>query len=334
MKALTYEQAHPLSNFAIELREVPLPTVKDNDLLIRVKAFAVNPGDTLIRRSRSAAPGGRVILGWELSGIVEKTGPAVIGFQPGDQVFAAGDTSRDGNYAEYVAVDYRVVGRKPVNLSFTEAAAIPMTFQTAWGALMRDGNHLPAGVNTVLIVGGAGGVGSMAIQLLKAKTDVTVIATASRPESKRWVEEMGADLVIDHHQDMAAQLQPYGITKVDLVFAARHSESHLAAIARLLKPYGHLSLIDARGNLNVSGLMPLSASIHLETVFARIINNEQPELHGAVLDELATLVEAGKVKSTLNKTLSGLTAADIHSAHKLIEAESTIGKIVISLGNT
>ncbi len=332
MKALTYQKAHPLQDFAIGLREVPLPTVGELDLLVRVEAFAVNPGDARIRSIRSAAPGQSVILGWEFAGVVEKAGPGVTGFKPGDAVMAAGDVSRDGNYAEYVAVDYRVVGRKPANLSFAEAAAIPMTSLTAWGALARNQNHLPAGVRTILILGGAGGVGSMAIQWLKAKTDVTVIATASRPESKRWVEEMGADRVIDHRRDMAAQLQQHGIDKVDMIVSTRHSESHLGAITRVLRPYGHLSLIDVHGSLDVSGLMPLSASIHLETVFARIVKNEQPELQGAVLNELATWVESGKIRSTLNKTFSGLTTANIHAAHQLIESENTIGKIVIALG--
>ncbi len=331
MKALTYVKAHALKDFAIRLQEVPLPIIGETDLLVRVKAFAVNPGDAFIRTIRSAAPGQSVILGWEFAGVVEKVGPGVTGFKPGDAVMAAGDVTRDGNYAEYVAVDYRVVGRKPANLSFREAAAIPMTFLTAWGALARNQNHLPAGVRTVLVVGGAGGVGSMAIQLLKAKTSVTVIVTASRPESKWWVEEMGADLVIDHQGDMVAQLQQHGIAQVDMVFSTRHSESHLAAIARFLRPYGHLSIIDVHHSLDIRGLMPLSASIHLETVFTRIIQNEQPALQGTILNELAALVEDGKIKSTLTETFTGLTAENIHAAHQRIEAENMIGKIVIEL---
>jgi D-arabinose 1-dehydrogenase-like Zn-dependent alcohol dehydrogenase len=197
-------------------------------------------------------------------------------------------------------------------------------------AAHQDG--LPAGVGKVLVPGGGGGVGSMATQWLKAKTGATVIATASRPESRQWVEQLGADMVIDHRRDMAAQLQEQGVGTVDLVFATRHSESHLLGIIRLLKRYGHLSLIDVNRNLDVSRLMPLSVSIHLETVFTRILHNEQPERQGAMLEELASLVEAGKIKSTLKETFNGLTGENIYAAHKRIEEENTIGNIVVALG--
>lgn len=334
MKALTYQQAHELADFALHLQEVPLPTLRDSDLLIRVQAFAVNPGDALIRRFRSAAPGQSVILGWEFSGIVEKVGPHTTGFQPGDEVYGAGDLSRDGNYTDYVAVDYRVVAHKPASLSFPEAAAIPMSFQTAWGALLRNENQLPAGVGTVLILGGAGGIGSIAIQLLKAQTSAAVIATASRPESKRWVEAMGADVVLDHSQDLAAQLTQHGIEKVDMVLATRSSASHLAAIPQLLKVYGHLALIDVFQSLDVSGLTPYSISVHLENVFSRVVTNQHPEQQGLILRELTKLVEAGKVTSTLQKTLPGLTSENIRAAHELLEKGEMIGKIVLDLGST
>ncbi len=256
----------------------------------------------------------------------------MLGFQPGDAVFAAGDVSRDGNYAEYVAVDYRLVAQKPKNQSFKEAAVIPMTFLTAWGALMRNQNHLPEDVNTVLIIGGAGGVGSAAIQLLKAKTNVTVMATASQLESQQWLKEMGADMVLDHSRDMSAQLQQHHIDKVDLIFSTRYTANHLSWIVKVLKPYGYLSLIDVHQDLDVSGLMPLSISVHLETVFARILNKFQPEKQALFLQELASMVEAGKIKSALNKSFSGLTVENIYTAHKLIEQGKAIGKIVIELG--
>jgi NADPH2:quinone reductase len=331
MKALTYQQAHELADFDLYLQEVPLPTLRDSDVLIRVRAFAVNPGDTVIRRFKSAAPGQGVVLGWEFAGIVERVGPHTTGFQPGDEVYGAGDLSRDGNYADYVAIDYRVVAHKPVNLSFSEAAALPMSFQTAWGALLRNDNQLPAGVNTVLILGGAGGIGSVAIQLLKAHTGARVIATASRPESKRWVENMGADVVLDHGQDLAAQLTQHGLEKVDMVLTTRSSASHLAVMPQLLKAYGYLALLDINQSLDVSGLTPYSISVHLENVFTRVITNQRPEQQGFILRELTKLVEAGKVRTTRQKTLLGLTSENIRVAHELLEKGDMIGKIVLDL---
>lgn len=333
MKALTYQHAHELTDFALHLQEVPLPTLRDSDLLIRVQAFAVNPGDTVMRRLKSAAPGQSVILGWEFAGIVEQVGPHTTGFQPGDAVYGAGDLSRDGNYAEYVAVDYRVVAHKPAHLSFPEAAALPMSFQTAWGALLRNDNQLPTGVQTVLILGGAGGIGSVAIQLLKAHTSARVVATASRPESKRWVEVMGADVVLDHSRDLAVQLTEHRIEKVDMVLATRSSASHLAAMPQLLKAYGHLALLDAQQSLDVSGLTPSSISVHLENVFSRVLTNQHPEQLGGILRTLTELVEAGKVRTTLQKTLPDLTSENMRTAHELVEKGDMIGKVVLDLSS-
>jgi len=332
MKALAYQHAHELADFALYLQDVPMPILRDTDLLVRVQAFAVNPGDTVIRRVRSATPGQAVILGWEFAGIVEQVGPHTTGFQVGDEVYGAGDLSRDGNYADYVAVDYRVVAHKPTTLSFTEAAALPMSFQTAWGALLRNDNKLPAGVDTILILGGAGGIGSIAIQLLKAKTGASVMATASRPESKQWVAAMGADVVLDHSQDLAAQLTQHGLEKVDMVLATRSSASHLAAIPQLLKAYGYLALLDAQQSLDVSSLTPYSISVHLENVFTRVSTNQHPEQQDLILHELAQLVQAGKVRSTLQKTLPGLTSENIRTAHEVLEKGEMIGKIVLDLG--
>jgi len=251
----------------------------------------------------------------------------------GDAVYGAGDMSREGNYAEYVAIDYRVVAHKPTALSFPEAAALPMSFQTAWGTLLRNDQQLPAGVNTVLVLGGAGGIGSIAIQLLKARTSAKVIATVSRPASKRWVEAMGADVVLDHSQDLAAQFTQQGIEKVDMVLATRSSASHLAAMPQLLKAYGHLALLDAHQSLDVSRLTPYSISVHLENVLTRVLTNQQPEQQGLILRELTQLVEAGKVRSTLQQTLPGLTRENIRAAHELVEKGQVVGKIVLDLAS-
>jgi NADPH2:quinone reductase len=188
-------------------------------------------------------------------------------------------------------------------------------------------------VNAILVLGGAGGIGSIAIQLLKAKTSAKVIATASRPESKRWVEAMGADVVLDHSQDLAAQLTQHGLEKADMVLATRSSASHLASMPQLLRAYGYLALLDVQQNLDVSGVTSHSISVHLENVFTRVTTNQHPEQQGLILRELTKLVEAGKVRSTLQKTLSGLTSENIRAAHELLEKDEMIGKIVLDLGS-
>jgi NADPH:quinone reductase len=215
VKALAYETAHPLDAFALNLVEVADPTLGDADLLVEVHAIGVNPGEAFIRQTRSAQPGGRVILGWEFAGVVVETGAAVDGFSVGDRVMGTGDVTRDGCWAEHVAVDHRVVARIADQLSFVDAASLPIGALTAWEAIFRERDDLPTGVDRVLIIGGAGSVGSMATQLLKTRTSSTVIATASRPESRDWSASIGADLVVDHAHDVIEQLAAVGIDRPD-----------------------------------------------------------------------------------------------------------------------
>jgi NADPH:quinone reductase-like Zn-dependent oxidoreductase len=194
VKALAYEKAHSLDKFAIELMEVAEPALRDFDVLVEIHAVGINPGEAFIRSTRSAEPGGRVILGWEFAGIVIGLGAQVKSFKVGDRVFGTGDMTRDGAWAERVAVDHRIIAKIPDRLSLIDAASLPIGAITAWEAMWRDQSELPNGVSRVLIIGGAGGVGSLATQLLKAKTKAFVIATASRPESQKWCVEIGADL--------------------------------------------------------------------------------------------------------------------------------------------
>ena len=219
MKALVYEKAHTLEDLGIELTDVAEPTPGEFDVLVEVRAVGINPGETFFRKTRSADAGGRVLLGWEFAGEVVGVGAAVRRFKVGDRVFGTGDMRRDGAWAERVAVDHRIVAAIPDALSFTAAASLPVGAITAWEAIFRDAGALPVNVNRVLIIGGAGGVGSLAIQLLKAKTKAFVIATASRPESRAWCEDMGADLVVDHSGDVVAQLASAGIAAVDMVLS-------------------------------------------------------------------------------------------------------------------
>ncbi len=244
MKALVYERAHSLEDFAIKLAEITEPTLRELDVLVDVHAVGINPGETFIRRTRSAEPGGRVLLGWEFAGVIVETGSGVRGFNAGDRVFGTGDMTRDGAWAERVAVDHRILARIPESLAFVDAASLPIGALTAWEAMFREQNDLPIGVERVLIVGGAGGVGSIATQLLKAETSALVISTASRPESREWCHEMGADLVIDHSKDIQEQLSAEHIEQVDMILSTAKTADNLPWIAKLLRPFGHLSVID------------------------------------------------------------------------------------------
>ncbi|MBN6034035.1 zinc-binding dehydrogenase [Amycolatopsis sp. 195334CR] len=324
MKALTYEKAHTLDAFAIELTEVAEPRLRDGDLLVEVRAIGINPGEATIRQTRSAEPGGQVILGWEFAGVVVAAGAT--GFAVGDRVMGTGDFTRDGCWAERVAVDHRVVAKIPDRLAFTEAASLPIGVLTAWESLFRDRDALPAGVDRVLVIGGAGGVGSMATQLLKATTPAFVISTASRPESRKWATAMGADLVVDHRGDLAGQLHAAGIDHVDLVFSTSGTSGHLGAIAEVLRPFGHLAASDLAEPFDPGALTGKSLSLHSEMVFRA---GGDVGSQGRILARAADDVAAGRLRPIVTTTLDGLTAETMKTAHALAESGRTIGKTVI-----
>ena len=330
MKALVYETAHTLDNFAIGLQEVAEPTVREFDVLVEIHAIAINPGETFFRRTRSAEPGGRVLLGWEFAGVVIETGSAVRNFKAGDRVFGTGDLSRDGSWAERLAVDSRIIAKIPDQLSFVDAASLPIGALTAWEAMFRDQGALPTGVGRVLIVGGAGGVGSLATQLLKAKTKAFVISTASRPESRQWCLDMGADLVIDHAKDIEDQLASAHIPQIDMVLSTAKTADNLGWIANLLRPFGHLSVVDLSLSIDANALMLKSASLHMEMVFSKILNGRDFKSQGGILEDVAALVVAGRVRAIANTRLDGLTGETMRAAHALVETARTIGKVVIA----
>lgn len=330
MKALVYEKAHTLENFAIKLVEVEEPTLREFDVLVNVQSVGINPGETWIRRTRSAENGGRVLLGWEFAGVVVAIAPKVRGFKIGDRVFGSGDMSRDGAWAEQLAVDHRILSKISAGLSFEAAASLPIGALTAWEALFRDQDVLPVGVKRILIVGGAGGVGSIATQLLKAKTQTQVIATASRPESTKWCLEMGADLVIDHTKDIESQLTAAKVSTVDFVLSIAKTGNNVTWISKVLRPFGHLSLVDIAPSLDLGGLMLKSASVHTEIVFSRILHDYDVQRQGKILEEISALIATGHLRSIATKNLKGLTVETMKSAHELLESSRTIGKVVIT----
>lgn len=329
MKALAYEQAHPLDAFAMELVEVGEPQVRAGDLLVEIRAVGVNPGEAFIRSVRSAEPGGRVILGWEFAGVVIKTGTSANGFTVGDRVMGTGDVTRDGCWAEQLAVDHRVVARIPEQLSFADAASLPIGTLTSWEAMFRDQPALPPRVERVLVVGGAGAVGSLATQLLKARTSAFVVSTASRPQSQGWCRDMGADLVVDHTADVAEQLGQAGIHQVDMVLSTAGTVANLAWIGALVRPFGHLSTIDLGAPLNLAPLIQKSVSLHTEMVFSHISCGTDPSSQGRILQTISEYILNGQVRPIVTTQLAGLTVHNMKIAHTLIESHRSIGKIVI-----
>lgn len=331
MKALAYERAHPLEAFAIDLVEVEEPVVGDSDVLVEVRAIGVNPGEASIRSARSAEPGGRVILGWEFAGVVIETGSAATGFSVGDRVMGTGDVMRDGCWAQRLAVDHRVIATIPDDLTFTDAASLPIGSLTAWEAIFRDQSALPPSVDRVLIIGGAGGVGSLATQLLKTTTTAYVISTASRPESRDWCRTMGADLVFDHTVGLVDQLRQAGIAHVDMVLSTAATANNLTQIASVLRPFGHVSTTDIGTPLDLAPLVGKSASLHTEMVFSQLASGADPTSQGNVLRTVSGYVASGRVRPIVTTLLAGLTAGTMKTAHTLLESRRTVGKIVIEV---
>ncbi|WPB81317.1 zinc-binding alcohol dehydrogenase family protein [Archangium violaceum] len=329
MKALAYTKAHPLTDFQIKDMEVPRPALKPHDVLMEVKAFSINPVDFKVRGSRTLPNGEPVILGWDAAGVVVEVGPEAKGFKVGDEVYGAGDLTRSGSYGELYAIDSRIIARKPRSLSFTEAAALPLTALTAWEALIaRPELELGRG-SSALVIGGAGGVGSIAIQLLKQKTQAKVIATASRPETIEWCSRMGADATIDHRKDLEKELERIGIKEVDAIFSTTHSDTYAGVFPKILRPFGNLSLIDDPKTLDIVPFKRKSISVHWELMFTKTLLSYRLESQGEILKELAQLVDEGKIKTTANTILKGATAEHLRFAHEMSEQGKGVGKIVI-----
>ena len=335
MRAVAYQ-----NSLAIDQQQslidinLPEPVAHGHDLLVEVKAISVNPVDTKIRKRVQPEAGQYKVLGWDAAGIVKAVGDAVSQFKVGDKVFYAGDLSRPGTNSEFHLVDERIVGLKPKTLSFEQAAALPLTSITAWEALfdrlkIRTSDSTETG--TILIIGGAGGVGSIAIQLLRALTGLTIIATASRPESKAWCQKLGAHLVLDHSQSLTEQFQAQQLQAPQYVFSTTHTDQHLQAISEIIAPQGALVLIDDPEQLDIGLLKRKSVAIHWEFMFTRsLFQTSDMQAQGSLLNEVAQLVDAGKIHSTQNQTLGIINAPNLKKAHALLESNQSIGKIVLS----
>jgi NADPH:quinone reductase len=313
--------------------ELPIPTPTRRDILVEVKAISVNPVDIKIRRSAQPDPGNWQVLGWDAAGIVTAVGDDVTLFQPGDAVFYAGAIGRSGTNAEYHLVDERIVGIKPKTLDWAAAAALPLTSITAWEMLFDRLNvkqSVPGAAPAILIVGGAGGVGSIAIQIARTLTDLTVIATASRSETVAWVKEMGAHHVIDHTLPLAKQVADLELGAPAFVFSTTQTDRHIDEIAELIAPQGRLGLIDDPTILDVNRFKRKSVSIHWELMFTRsIFNTPDIAQQGTLLNQVSRLVDEGILRTTMTERYSPIDAANLNRVHTLIESNKARGKIVL-----
>ena len=326
MKAIGYTETGPATQ--LTRQDVPRPTLRPRDVLVAVKGISVNPVDVKLRAAR--APDGLGILGFDAAGVVVETGPEVTGYTVGDEVFYAGDVTRDGTNAEFHAVDERLVGRKPVALDFTDAAGMPLTAITAWEMLF-DSFRLTEGAGegqSLLVIGGAGGVGSILIQLAKRLTGLTVIATASRPETQDWVRKMGADHVIDHRNDMAAQLRDLALTP-DYVAALTATDQHWPAIVELIAPRGHVALIDDPQGLDIASAKPKALTLSWEFMFSRSMFASDMEAQRDLLNRVSAMLDAGELISTVTERAEVLTVQTLTAAHERQESGRVIGKQVL-----
>lgn len=334
MKAIGYRQSGAIEREdSLSDIELERPVATGRDLLVAVEAISVNPVDTKIRRKVSAEEGAWKILGWDAVGKVVETGPDVTGFKVGDAVFYAGSIIRPGANSQFHLVDERIVGHKPQSLSNAEAAALPLTAITAYEMLfdrLDIRKPVPGAANAILIIGGAGGVGSITIQLVRALTGLTVIATASRPETQGWVRELGAHHVIDHARPLAEQVEALGIGAPAFVFSTTETHRHLKEVVDLIAPQGRFGLIDDPEQLDVMPFKRKAVSTHWELMFTRsIFETADMGEQGKLLDEVAGLIDAGKIRTTVTEVLTPINAANLKRAHATIESGKAKGKIVL-----
>lgn len=333
MKAIGYTEAGSIdrADALIDL-ELPVPDPGPHDLRVRVAAVSVNPVDTKIRKNRAPQAGTPGVLGWDAAGVVDAVGSKVQGFAAGDRVFYAGALNRPGTNAEFHLVDARIVGRAPATLSNAEAAALPLTAITAWELLFdRLGIAQGGGAGqTLLITGAAGGVGSMLIQLARTLTQLTVIGTASRAESVEWAKTLGAHHVIDHARPLFPQLQALGLESVNMVASLTNTTDHFDDIVASLAPQGKLALIDDFQTLDVMKLKSKSISLHWEFMFTRSMYQTADMFEqGKLLGNVAQLVDAGRIRTTVNQHFGAINAANLMRAHALLESGRSRGKIVL-----
>ena len=331
MKAVGFKQSLPIaeSESLIDF-ELADPAPRARDLLVEVKAVSVNPVDTKMRM-RGVAAGETKVLGFDAAGIVKSAGAETTLLRPGDEVFYAGSNIRPGTNSQLHAVDERIVGRKPKTLSFAAAAALPLTSITAW-ELLFDRFRIPrnSAKASLLVIGGAGGVGSIMIQLARQLTGLTVIATASRPETIKWCTELGAHYTIDHTKPLAEGLKGIGIPEVNYVASLTPTVKHYPSLPDIIAPQGMFGLIDDPATLDIVPLKRKCISVHWEAMFTRsMFGTPDIAAQHALLNEVSALADAGTLKTTMTQNYGTINAANLKKAHALIESGASIGKVVL-----
>lgn len=335
MKAIGYLKNLPIDSAEsfIEL-DLPKPKPTGKDLLVKVKAVSVNPVDTKVRFSGTVkdldAP---KVIGWDSSGIVEEVGEEVTLFKKGDEVYYSGSIQRAGSNSEYHLVDERITGFKPKSLSFAEAAAMPLTTITAWESIFDRLSINENSKGAILIINGAGGVGSIAIQLLKQLTNLKIFATASRKESQDWVKELGADEIIDHSKDIKSQLEKIGHKEIEYILCLNKTEEYFPLMAEIIKPQGKIcTIVETKDNvpLPMNLIKNKSVTFAWEMMFARSSyqTEDMIEQHN-LLNKVGEYIDVGKIKHTMNVNLGVLNVENLKKAHKMIESKNVIGKIVL-----
>lgn len=327
-KSLPIDDAHSLIDF-----EAAKPEPKGRDLRVAVKAISVNPVDTKVRKRAAPPEGDTKILGYDAVGVVDAVGPDVTLFKAGDEVFYAGSIQRQGTNSEFHLVDERIVGRKPTILSNAQAAALPLTSITAWELLFDRLGAVPGksvDPRTLLIIGGAGGVGSILIQLARRLTGLTVVATASRPQTTKWCLDLGAHAVIDHSRPMKEQIDKLKLPPVGLIASLTSTDLHYKSLADIIAPQGKFGLIDDPAEFNVSVFKGKAVSVHWESMFTRS-SFQTADMIGQhhLLNDIADLIDKGVLRTTLDQTFGTINATNLKRAHALIESGRSVGKVVL-----
>ncbi|MDO6563690.1 zinc-binding alcohol dehydrogenase family protein [Amphritea sp. 1_MG-2023] len=339
MKAIGYLESQAITeqDSLVDI-ELPMPVAAGHDLLIKVNAISVNPVDTKVRQRAQPENGEYKVLGWDAVGEVVAVGEQVEFYQPGDRVWYAGDLTRQGTNAEFHLVDERIVGHAPKSLSDGEAAAMPLTTITAWellfdrlGTQHKSANGAASKSEQLLVIGAAGGVGSIIVQLAAKLTDAVVIGTASRAESQQWVKERGADFVIDHRQPLNEELKRIGLDTVSHVVSLNGTDQHFDAIVESIAPQGKLALIDdPETPLDIMKLKMKSVSLHWEFMYTRsMFNTDDMAKQRDLLNAVADLIDAGEIKTTQGTNFGTINATNLKLAHAAVESGSTIGKVVL-----
>jgi zinc-binding alcohol dehydrogenase family protein len=334
MKAVGYRKSLPIdaADALIDF-ETAKPEPKGRDIRVAVKAISVNPVDYKVRKRAAPPEGETKILGYDAAGVVDAVGPGVTLFRPGDEVFYAGSILRQGTNSEFHLVDERIVGNKPKTLSSAQAAALPLTSITAWELLFDRFGAVPGksvDPRTLLIVGGAGGVGSILIQLARRLTGLTVVATASRPESQKWCLELGAHAVIDHARPMNEQIERLKSPPVGLIASLTHTDQHYKALAEIMAPQGKFGLIDDPPEFNASVFKGKAGSIHWEAMFTRSsFQTADMIAQHHLLNDVSDLIDKGVLRTTLDQSFGTINAANLKRAHALLESGKSRGKIVL-----